>query len=1659
MSTPITIIPNGTYTISNSYFNGVDTNKVIKTAKLYVRIPALLFPNYNKIILYHVNQSNVYEQVDASTQSTIMGGVYLTFDISIALFNYLQLSGSFVLKNESNNDITIYMEDISVEVDYYNEYNTDSRNVLSLDIPDYSLSFNHLTQTLLIKRDFYSGLLPYDFSIIYSSRLKDESIHFLPKGWKLSFLDYLIIVRDNNNSITSITLIDKNNCSHELVKLTGLSNTYYTNDGSALLLKVKNDGTFELFNELSSAKKIFNSDGYLISYTNEDSRTITVNYNVSNQISITDYNSNIIIISYDSSLDKINVSLNNGLVYSLFLTNNHLISISYDTYSESLLYSGDSLASVTSYDSHSVNISYSSNRISSISKYFNLNKIEEYIFEYQYLKTIIVNIMGVETFLSYDFNFDIVQTGEVTDDVEEIAIYTTKHLISGDYYIPNKDNQVGRTILSNSGYTLNSSSNAAETKIYSTYPALSTSWMMVADKKYVLLATLSKPSNVSFGASRNVKITIGYHQNSTPHDIKTYEFSSNVVSQKIALAFQAPISESIEAPQGLFYYVRLESQNFGDFGGVTFSDISIIETDVKIISYYAIKESTINNDMVIEGTPETIDNHTWHEISEDIDVENDGDYRYSYRDLIRNYLNLERETFYIWSDDLHTLRHCQSTGGYFFRQHRNLSGCNTIFAKKVLKKIFADNNIVKTIYTFSYIQKDLNMDDEPIYRLINIKQIGDDTYRDASTYDEDFRLVKENKSNNDITEYFYGSNNNLIKVETRNTQSTGRFRQSYSYDLKDRLISDSGLSSTNIETRQTSYIGSLELISSVIDESNNSKTFTYDTYYRYVTKVEKGASENNSLYIDSTNSQLSNDSVFKFEKSDYDELYKFKVKTGTNTYSDVVTIEKEFDNLGYPITVTRDNLIYTYDKYNRLTHILEPRYIPQIQTTLNVQVYDFYYFDSRPIDLEDDETTAFPDNKSTSKAKLYRIDDNDKYKQTYFNYDNGDRIVEIKNKLILGNNNYEIDTYEYEYDHQGRLKKSTYTFSDSSSYYITLTYKNSNSDLVTTVSYSNNITEQNTFDALSRKSTTSVQIGINSPISGSYGKMEYVYYYKNISDNNSTIKLESPLIKQVNYYLRTIDPIHPNYIVIAYDYSAHLTYDSKGNISSIKKGDIVGPTSSTGVEYLYDVNNRLIQEDSYDLNKTIKYSYDNNGNITSVQNCRLKTNRVISSTSFSYDTYYKDLLVSVGLDSITYDSHLNPISYGHYSYSWLYNKYLSSITNQHSNLDVSFEYNHNGIRTKKTQTISSLSSTYYIYHDYYLEGNKIIREKVTNTQNSSSYILDFYYGANGIIGFKKGNNYYRYEKNIFGDIIAIYNVMTLEAKYVYDAFGNVKVFDINNNEITYSSNPTHIGIINPFRYRGYYFDSETNLYYCNARYYVPEWRRWLSIDDVSYIDPNSIDGLNLYAYCLNNPVMHMDPEGEFPFFTYFGYILGLLSYKLFGQVGVSALTYFGACIDSLYDEDVRKGMDAIGWNPLNSNDQLSFNSIKNGALISFYKGVPIFQTKNNFNRSGSFGAIFVHKNENDNNTIKHEYGHIIQMQILGIERYLLFVFAPSALQLGVIGDNYYLKVWELSANIIGGIIPNNTTLLDIGVSFAYIYLASCFPSIYLYLFSIFGWNF
>ena len=103
-------------------------------------------------------------------------------------------------------------------------------------------------------------------------------------------------------------------------------------------------------------------------------------------------------------------------------------------------------------------------------------------------------------------------------------------------------------------------------------------------------------------------------------------------------------------------------------------------------------------------------------------------------------------------------------------------------------------------------------------------------------------------------------------------------------------------------------------------------------------------------------------------------------------------------------------------------------------------------------------------------------------------------------------------------------------------------------------------------------------------------------------------------------------------------------------------------------------------------------------------------------------------------------------------------------------------------------------------------------------------------------------------------MIGIYNTSGNKVvEYAYDAFGNCTVLNSWHATLAYA---------NPIRYRGYYYDIETGFYYLNARYYNPEWRRFISPDDTAYLNPQNVNGLNLYCYCNNDPINFVDPSGH-----------------------------------------------------------------------------------------------------------------------------------------------------------------------------------------------------
>ena len=136
-------------------------------------------------------------------------------------------------------------------------------------------------------------------------------------------------------------------------------------------------------------------------------------------------------------------------------------------------------------------------------------------------------------------------------------------------------------------------------------------------------------------------------------------------------------------------------------------------------------------------------------------------------------------------------------------------------------------------------------------------------------------------------------------------------------------------------------------------------------------------------------------------------------------------------------------------------------------------------------------------------------------------------------------------------------------------------------------------------------------------------------------------------------------------------------------------------------------------------------------------------------------------------------------------------------------------------------------------------------------QDDGTNAMDFTYDANGkAIGFAYNDALYFYLYNLQGDVVAMMDEDgAIVAEYTYDAYGNIL------------SATGALAGINPIRYRGYYYDSETQLYYLQSRYYNPEWGRFINADAYA-IAGNILTANNMYAYCNGNPVMFVDLDGK-----------------------------------------------------------------------------------------------------------------------------------------------------------------------------------------------------
>lgn len=336
------------------------------------------------------------------------------------------------------------------------------------------------------------------------------------------------------------------------------------------------------------------------------------------------------------------------------------------------------------------------------------------------------------------------------------------------------------------------------------------------------------------------------------------------------------------------------------------------------------------------------------------------------------------------------------------------------------------------------------------------------------------------------------------------------------------------------------------------------------------------------------------------------------------------------------------------------------------------------------------------------------------------------------------------------------------------------------------------------------------------------------------------------------------------------------TYDDSGNITKVVTAGTKVPKAATLKEYGYDAQGQLVSEKN-GSGTTFLYAYDTAGNIRSI------TKDGTVTKSFGYtNPSWPDLLTSVTANGTTKDvlyegqtrtSDLptsgNPVTYYNgkdYTFTWTKGRQLASATVDGK--QVSYTYDMSGVRSgKQVYTTSNQRTTTYTYTT--LSG-KVMRQQ-WETRNSDDSVreamqtLEFVYDDGNqpfamIYNDGSTTTLYYYVLNAQGDVIALLNADgTLAASYNYGAWGNYSVHGADGKKTT---DATFIGHINPLRYRGYYYDRETRLYYLQSRYYDFANCRFINADTFATTDANGFLSANMFAYCENNPIMRVDADGE-----------------------------------------------------------------------------------------------------------------------------------------------------------------------------------------------------
>ena len=716
------------------------------------------------------------------------------------------------------------------------------------------------------------------------------------------------------------------------------------------------------------------------------------------------------------------------------------------------------------------------------------------------------------------------------------------------------------------------------------------------------------------------------------------------------------------------------------------------------------------------------------------------------------------------------------------------------------------------------------------YKLIYNYEINDvlfdnlylykDAYGTSYKYDAEGRLIRAENDNGDVIDYTY-TGVDLTKISYKK-DAVEYDNVTYAYDSNHNLLTETtknGIKTTyNYPTNHKGYPTSVVVTDA--DGSLQSRVdYAYTNNYNYLLKSTDAEGHvtqytyNQYLGITTAVTDPNGNTTSYTYNAQNDALQSVSATVGSTAVSNSYTYNTQ--QLLSSVSHNGFSYGFTYDQFGRISTTSVAgqtlgAYAYNTDGTLasmtygNGTVHSYAYDELDRLSSESyNGTTAFTYHYNAT-GQLGRHEDYENNVTWLYGYDLVGRLTDVQ-----GSNNTRL---EYSYDDHNNIQ--SYSAKVDNTVISSATYAYTDEGLLTTAELSATYGDYSyDYDSLNR--LTAFSHDVNSDVVGTE------YTYKAGTGSNTT-----GVVSNVEYRYDGYDFGPHN------DYS--YTYDANGNITSITDG-------SKYSTFTYDSLNQLTRENNAYTNKTVVYTYDNGGNILNKKYYAYTTSSSLGTlqdtVTYTYNSTWKDKLVAYDRQSITYDAIGNPLSYDGYTFTWQKGRQLATATGNGNT--ISYKYGADGLRASKT--VNGVTTEYT-----YASGLLVQQTNGTNT-------LKFMYTADGVpraVDYNGTDYYYLY--NLQGDVISIYdrggNTMV---NYTYDSWG--KLLSVTGRVTDDINYPATLGTANPFRYRTYYYDTETGYYYLQSRYYNPEIGRFLNAD--GYISTGQgILSYNMFAYCENNPV-------------------------------------------------------------------------------------------------------------------------------------------------------------------------------------------------------------